>query len=55
MPSERRRSFLLGAGGCFAVAGVLGILSVGIIFLAASMVCLVFAARSIDPRGATRR
>jgi hypothetical protein len=55
MSSERRRSFLLGACGGFAVAAALGILSVGIIFLAASMTCLVLAGRSIDPRGVTHR
>jgi hypothetical protein len=55
MPSERRRSLLLGACGGFAVAGALGILSVGIIFLAASMVCLVLAGRTINPRRVTRR
>lgn len=44
----RRRASLLTAGVCFAVAGVLGILSIGIIFLALSIASFVVAFRTGD-------
>jgi hypothetical protein len=45
MPS-RRRAALLMASLLFLVAGVLGILSIGIIFIVAAIVCAVAAGRS---------
>jgi hypothetical protein len=52
----RRRIALLVAGSCFGVAGTLGILSIGIFFLAVAMVCLVVATRIGDesPTAASR-
>jgi hypothetical protein len=41
MYRTRRRASLMLAGVCFGVAGVLGILSVGVIFIALSVVCFV--------------
>ena len=53
--SSRRRSLLLVAGSCFAVAGVLGILSIGIIFIGLSTACFIAARRvaQAEPRGAS--
>lgn len=52
MPS-RRRAALLVAGLLFLVAGLLGILSIGIVFLVAAIACAVVAVRtaSTDGRG----
>ena len=44
--SRRRRVFLLAAGGCFAVAGLLGLASIGILFLVFSAGCFALAGRS---------
>lgn len=44
----RRRVSLVSAGMCFGVAGVLGILSIGILFVALSAACLVAASRAGD-------
>ncbi len=49
---SRRRESLLIAGGLFAVAGVLGILSIGIIFVVFSAACIVAATRTDAPVGA---
>lgn len=43
-PAVRRSALLVGAAA-FAVSGVLGILSIGVVFLVAAIVCGVFAAR----------
>lgn len=43
-PSLRTRLLVL-AGFLYAVAGVLGILSIGVVFIVASLVCFMFAAR----------
>ena len=46
-PATRSTRFpLLAAGVCFAIAGLLGILSIGILFVALSAVCFVFAERA---------
>lgn len=45
-PRDRRRFPLLAAGVCFAIAGLLGILSIGILFVALSAVCFVFSERA---------
>ena len=52
MPS-RRRAALLMASLLFLVAGALGILSIGIIFIVAAIVCAVAVVRSArtDGRG----
>lgn len=42
----RRRQLLAVAAGAYAVAGVLGILSIGIVFLAAAVVCALLALRT---------
>ena len=41
----RRRTLLLVAAGGFTVAGVLGILSIGMVFIAAAVVCRQLANR----------
>lgn len=46
MYRTRRRASLMLAGVCFGVAGVLGILSVGVIFIALSVVCFVAGSRA---------
>jgi hypothetical protein len=46
MIRTRRRASLMLAGVCFGVAGVLGILSVGIVLLALSVACFVTASRT---------
>lgn len=51
---EARRAALLAGAGAFAVAGVLGILSIGIIFLVAAVVCGVLAARQFSSDRANR-
>ncbi len=43
---HRRRALLLVAGSCFAAAGFLGILPIGIIFLVVSVTCFIAAARA---------
>lgn len=43
-PAVRRTALLIGAAA-FTVAGVLGILSIGIIFLAAAVACGILAAK----------
>ena len=43
---QRRRVPLLVAGSCFAVAGFLSILSIGIIFVVLSVTCFTAAARA---------
>lgn len=43
-PGRRRGALLVAAGG-FLVAGVLGILTIGVLFLALSVVCAVAAGR----------
>ena len=43
---RRRQQLLFAAAGAFGIAGVLGILSIGALFLLAGVVCLVVAARS---------
>ncbi len=43
-PAVRRTALLVGAAA-FAVAGVLGILSIGVIFLVAAVACGVLGAR----------
>lgn len=48
IPSARP-PLLLAAYACWLVAGILGILSVGIIFLAAAFACLTFAVRTASP------
>jgi hypothetical protein len=50
--ASRRSELLVLAGGSFALAGVLGILSIGVIFLAAAAVCIAVATRRerITPR-----
>ena len=50
-----RRVALSAAGVLFGIAGVLGILSIGIVFMAISAVCFVTAARATDAAAATRR
>jgi hypothetical protein len=45
----RRRPPLLLAGSCFAVAGFLSILSIGIIFVVLSVTCFIAAARAKGP------
>jgi hypothetical protein len=45
VPRLRRPMFWL-AAGMFTVVGVLGILSIGILFLAAAVVCVWVAART---------
>lgn len=52
MPS-RRRAALLVASLLFLVAGVLGILSIGVVFIVAAIVCAVVAVRAArtDGRG----
>ena len=47
----KRRQLLLIAGACFALAGLLGILSIGIVFLGLSVACFIAAART--PRAAS--
>ena len=47
VPRLRRQLFWL-AAGMFTVVGVLGILSIGILFLAAAAVCVVLATRTSD-------
>ena len=42
---RQRASLLVVAGACFAVAGVLGILSIGILFLALSVACFAASGR----------
>lgn len=49
---DRRRGLLLVAAACFAVAGVLGILSIGIVFVVGAVVCWHLANR-VTPDGAT--
>ena len=44
-PSVRSRMFLAAAAS-FGLAGVLGILSIGVVFIAASIVCVLAAVRS---------
>lgn len=44
LPRPRARLLVL-AGSCYAVAGVLGILSIGLIFVAAAVTCFALAAR----------
>ena len=41
-----RREFLIAVGSCFAVAGILGLASIGIFFLAASAACFVLVSRA---------
>lgn len=43
---EHRRGFLLTAAGLFTIAGVLGILSVGVLFLVAAGLCAAFGLRA---------
>jgi len=43
---SRRRTSLMVAGAGFGLAGVLGILSIGIILLAMSAACFVIASRT---------
>lgn len=43
----RRRQALVVAAVMFLVAGVLGILSIGIVFILAAVACAVFAARDL--------
>lgn len=47
VPRLRRQLFWL-AAGMFTVVGVLGILSIGILFLAAAAACVVVATRTSD-------
>ncbi len=49
----RRRVSLMTAGVCFGVAGVLGILSIGIIFMALSAACFVAVSRAGDAPATT--
>ena len=42
---DRRHSLLLVAAVCFAIAGVLGILSIGIVFVVGAVVCWHLANR----------
>jgi len=44
----RRRAWLFVAGVCFGLAGVLGILSIGVILIVASAACLVAVSRTRD-------
>ncbi|MGB0111649.1 MAG: hypothetical protein WBP59_00370 [Ilumatobacteraceae bacterium] len=46
----RRQSLLMVAGGCFAIAGILGILSIGLMFLIAAAACF---ARATTTGGST--
>lgn len=48
---SRRREALAVAGLLFLVAGVLGILSIGIVFIVAAIVCGVVAARTARTDG----
>lgn len=48
-----RRVSLVTAGVCFGVAGVLGILSIGIIFVVLSAACFVAASRAGDAPAST--
>lgn len=50
-PAARRTALLVSAGA-FAVAGVLGILSIGVIFLVAASACGVLAVRHSPSNGA---
>lgn len=43
-PEARRAALLVGAAA-FAISGVLGILSIGVVFLVAALLCGVLAAR----------
>jgi hypothetical protein len=43
---SHRHELLLLAGVCFLIAGVLGILSIGLIFLVASAACIIAASRN---------
>ena len=52
VPRLRRQLFWL-AAGLFTVVGVLGILSIGILFLAAAAVCVWMATRTGDTPGAS--
>lgn len=48
---SRRREALVTAGLLFLVAGVLGILSIGIVFIVAAIVCGFVAARAATTDG----
>lgn len=49
----RRRVPLVTAGVCFGLAGVLGILSIGVIFVALSAMCFVATSRAGDAPATT--
>lgn len=49
MPARRREALIL-AGVLFLVAGVLGILSIGMLFIVAAIVCGVVALRTREGR-----
>lgn len=51
---SRRRSALLVASLLFLLAGVLGVLSIGILFVVAAIVCAVAALRSARTEGRGR-
>ena len=50
----RRRAALLVASLFFLVAGVLGILSIGIVFIVAAIVCVAVAVRAAKTDGGGR-
>ncbi len=43
--SRHRHYFLLAAGSCFAVTGILGLASIGILFIGLSAGCFILASR----------
>lgn len=51
--TRRRRPFLIAAAACFWVAGLLGLASIGILFLGAAASCLVALSRGGPDHAAT--